>query len=298
MQDGFSASVPAPDALDRLWLVGCGAMGGALLGRWLEAGLAADRVTIIDPAPRGPVPEGVRSFSTFGEASVLAPLPTAVVLAVKPQQLREVASSLQPALVEPPLLVTMLAGVRSATIGALFPGARVARIMPNTPAGIGKGITVAHGPALDQADADAVAFLCRAAGDMLWMEEEARFDAVTALSGSGPAYLFRFIEALAGAGEAAGLDSQSAIVLARATVGGAAALALETDAPVATLRQQVTSAGGTTEAGLDVLDGDGALSALMRATVRAAAERSRMLAAQAESLVQQADPVAREAASA
>jgi pyrroline-5-carboxylate reductase len=296
MQETMPATASMPGALDRLWLVGCGAMGSALLCRWLEAGIAPEQAAIIDPAPRGQLPDGVRIFATPAEASAQAPLPTTVVLAVKPQQLLQVAGSLQPWLVHSPLLVTMLAGVRSATLSSLFPGARIARIMPNTPARIGMGITVAHGPGLDAGDSEAVAFLCRAAGELLWMEEEARFDAVTALSGSGPAYLFRFVEALAGAGEAAGLDAASAMALARATVTGAAALAAETDTPIAQLRQQVTSAGGTTEAGLDVLDGDGALSALMRATVRAAAERSRTLAAQAEALVEDADAPAREAA--
>lgn len=290
------SAAPIPGALGRVWLVGCGAMGSALLARWLEAGLPPSQMLVVDPGPRGPVPASVCIAATPGEAAAHMPDPTAVVLAVKPQQLREVVAGLQPLLGAPHLLLTMLAGVRSGTVAAMLPAARVARIMPNTPARIGQGITVAHAPGLEAHEREAVEFLCRAAGEILWIEEESRFDAMTALSGSGPAYLFRFIEALAGAGEAAGLDAASAMRLARATVSGAAALAAATDAPVSVLRQQVTSAGGTTEAGLDVLDGDGALSALMRATVRAATDRSRVLASQAEVLLLDPETPLREAA--
>ncbi len=275
-----------PAALERVWLVGCGAMGSALATRWLACGLAAERLTIIDPAPRGALAGDpaarVACVATPEAAAVRAAAPTAVVLAVKPQQLRAVAGGLLPWLVHPPLLVSMLAGVRLQTLGALFPGARRARIMPNSPARLGCGITVVYAPRLDGGDRAAVDWLCAAAGAVRWLDEEACLDAVTAISGSGPAYVFRFIEALAGAGEAAGLDREMAMALARQTVVGAGTLAGASDLPVADLRHEVTSPGGTTEAGLDVLDGDGALSALLRATVRAAAERSRVLAAQAE----------------
>ena len=295
MQDPDVAGGALAPALERIWLVGCGAMGSALAERWIAAGLAAARLTVIDPDPRGEVPAGAARVATAADAAARAAAPTAVVLAVKPQQLREAADDLHRWLVHPPLLVSMLAGVRLATLAQLFPGARLARIMPNTPARLGRAITVAHAPSLEEADRAAVAWLCAAAGAVRWLDEESRLDAVTAISGSGPAYLFRFIEALAGAGEAAGLDPDTATALARETVVGAAALAGASDSPVATLRQQVTSPGGTTEAGLDVLDGDGALSALLRATVRAAAERSRALAAQAEVLAQHPEPPLREA---
>lgn len=276
--------------LESLWLVGCGQMGGAMLSRWLAAGLPAGAVTVIDPAPRGIASnDPVRRVATPQEAPTP---PSMVVLAVKPQQLAEVAPAVRAALgAQRPVILSMLAGVRVPTLASLFPGLPVARIMPNLPARIGMGATALHAPALDAMDRAAIDALLRACGIAVVLEDEARFDAVTALSGSGPAFLFRFMEALAGAGEAAGLDPEVAKVLALQTVAGAAAMAVSSGLPLATLRQQVTSPGGTTEAGLDVLDGDGALSALLRSTVRAAAERSRALAATAEAEADLAGPL-------
>ena len=295
MEDQTAGPRAAPAAPDRVWLVGCGAMGGALAERWAAFGLGFPRLAIIDPAPRGPVPAGLRLLAAPADAAGLAPGPTAVVLAVKPQQLREAAQALAPWLVHPPLIVSVLAGVRLSTLAALLPGGRLVRAMPNLPARIGKGVTVLHAPALDAADRAQAEWLFRTAGEVIWLDDETRFDAVTALSGSGPAYVFRMIEAMAGAGEAAGLEAGLAETLARMTVIGTAALAEAGGESAAALRQQVTSPGGTTEAGLDALDGAGALSALMRATVRAASERARVLAAQAEALLAEAEPPAREA---
>jgi pyrroline-5-carboxylate reductase len=274
-----SSAFPATDG--PLWLVGCGAMGGSLLARWLEAGLDPATVVVVDPEPRG-LPPG------FGGAVVALPAdapepPALLVLGVKPQQLPLVAPPLREAIGRGPLLVSMLAGVRTATLAQMLPGARVARIMPNLPARIGRGVTALYAAGLAEADAARVEWLARAAGAAVWLDDEQRFDVVTAVSGSGPAFLFRFIEALAGAAEAAGLERDMAAELALETVTGAAALVQATGVPPAQLRQQVTSPNGTTQAGLDVLDGDGALSSLLRATIRAAAERARALALAAES---------------
>lgn len=282
---GMSIPAALPDRLDRiasLWLVGCGAMGGTLLGRWIAAGLDPRSVTVIDPQP-GAIAgaPAVTSVATPAEAAA-GPPPELVVLGVKPQIVAAVASALQPALPQRPLLLSMLAGVRTGTLGQLFPGARLVRIMPNTPARVGKGVTAMFGAGLGPGDSLLAEALARAAGTLLWLDDEHRFDAVTALSGSGPAFLFRFIEALAGAGESVGLDPATAAALASQTVVGAAALVELGEAGPALLRQQVTSPNGVTEAGLDVLDGDGALSSLLRATLRAASERSRALAAAAE----------------
>jgi pyrroline-5-carboxylate reductase len=267
--------------LDRIWIVGCGQMGGALLARWLGAGMPADRVTVIDPAPRAlPDARGVRLVGTPAEAGEA---PTLLILGVKPQTLPDIAEPLLSALGDArPLLLSMLAGVRTQTLADRFPGLAVARMMPNLAVRIGEGATALYAPALPLQSRTALEALLAPTGWVAVLEEEGRFDAVTALSGSGPAFLCRFVEALGGAGEAAGLDRDMAQALALQTMIGTAALLGQSGIAPAALRQQVTSPGGTTEAGLDVLDGDGALSALMRATVRGAAERSRALAAAAD----------------
>lgn len=270
-----------------LWLVGCGAMGGALLARWLDCGLAPGAVTVIDPQPAAvPADFAGRVVADSAAAADTGGPPALVMLGVKPQIVVPVADAIRPHLPAAPLVVSMLAGVRTATLGQLFPGARLARIMPNTPARIGRGVTGLFGVDLVDADVELVSGLLESNGLALWLDDESRFDAVTALSGSGPAFVFRFIETLAGAGESVGLDAATAARLALQTVAGAAELGLRSDDSPATLRQQVTSPNGTTEAGLDVLDGDGALSSLMRATIRAAAERSRALATAADALIE------------
>jgi len=270
----------------RLWLVGCGGMGGALLARWLEIGMSPAAVTVLDPEPRA-LPECFDGclVANAAAASLVAPDPDLVVLAVKPQMVTAVAADLAGCLPAPTLILSILAGVRTTALVQALAGHRIARAMPNTPARIGQGMTALFGAGLTVSDSACVEALMAAAGATLWLEDEGRFDTVTALSGSGPAYVFRFIEALAGAGEAAGLDPAAAAALALQTVTGAAALAASGELTPAVLRQQVTSPNGTTQAGLDVLDGDGALSSLMRATVRAAAERSRALAAAADAAV-------------
>jgi pyrroline-5-carboxylate reductase len=279
---------PRNERLHRVWLVGCGAMGGTLLGRWVDAGLPAASVTVIDPAPVGLPPRHAGAVvADAAAAAAISPEPTLVVLGIKPQMLPGVAAGLAPFVAHRPLLLSMLAGVRTGTLAQLFPGAPIIRIMPNLPARIGRGTTSLFAAGAGAEDAAAAEWLMAAAGSLLWLDDEGRFDAVTAVSGSGPAFLFRFIEALAGAAEAAGLEPQVAQRLALETVAGAAELAAQSGVSPAVLRQQVTSPNGTTQAGLDVLDGDGLLSSLLRGTVRAAAERSRALAAQADSA---ADP--------
>lgn len=268
-----------------LWLLGCGAMGGALLSGWLDAGLDAARVTVIDPAPAGlPEGQGIRVVQTLSEAGAR---PDILVLGIKPQLLPAVAADVAAAS-SGALLISMLAGVRATTLAHLFPAARIVRIMPNLTARIGRGVTAIHPPSALPADAAMVEAMMKAAGSTLWLDDESKFDAVTALSGSGPAFLFRFIETLAGAGEAAGLEPELAARLALETVAGAAEMAIRSEAPPSVLRQQVTSPNGTTQAGLDVLDGDGTLSALLRATIRAASERSRALAAAADAAIDSA----------
>jgi pyrroline-5-carboxylate reductase len=274
---------PEHAALSRLWLVGCGAMGGALLARWLESGLPASQVTVIDPDPRGlPVDFAGAVVPDAISAWAHAPEPTLLVLGVKPQLLPRLAPGLSHLLRPAPVLLSMLAGVRSDTLAALFPGAPIIRMMPNTPARIGRGMTALYTDSALAADKSAVEWLLETTGAVCWLPLESQFDAVTAVSGSGPAYVFRFIEALAAAAENAGLPADIALHLAVETVAGAGELARASGAHPAVLREQVTSPNGTTAAGLHMLDGDGLLSSLIRTTVKAAADRSRALAAAAE----------------
>lgn len=269
------------------WMLGCGAMGGALLTRWLEEGLDPAQVTIIDPSPAG-LPSGFtgRTVSNMAEAMLSGETPRVLVLAIKPQNLAEVAPQLEAFSGAMPLVISMLAGVRTTTLTHLLQDAPIARIMPNTPALIGKGTTAIFGVRLKTGHEQLVQTLLEAAGSVIWLDEESQFDAVTAISGCGPAFLFRFIEALAGAGEALGLDPETAAKLALDTVTGSATLAETSPYSPTVLRQQVTSPSGVTEAGLDVLDGNEGLSQLMRATLRAAAERSRALANATDSSVE------------
>lgn len=253
-------------------LIGCGRMGGALAKGWRNS----EEVAVFDPA----VPDigGVRRLDSLDEAQEL-PRPLTVVIAVKPQILDQVLPSLQPLAEAGALIVSVVAGATLTTLStALGEGALLVRAMPNTPAAIGRGITaaVAAAPVGDEHRARA-AQLLEAAGDILWLDDERQMDAVTAVSGSGPAYFFRFTEALAKAGEAAGLPAEVAMRLARATFMGAGALAEAGEVDVASLREEVTSPGGTTAAALARFDADDALDRLTAEAVEAAAARSREL---------------------
>jgi pyrroline-5-carboxylate reductase len=242
-----------------IWLLGAGNMGGALLSRWQAEDMGP--VAVIDPAVGGAAPADGR--------------PDVLVLAVKPQVWRAAVAPLVDRVGPLTLVVSVMAGVTTADLASLFTGSPIVRAMPNTPAAIGMGATALFTSAGDLAEGAAEA-LFGPAGTTLWLRDEADFDAVTAVSGSGPAYVFAFIEALAAAGEAAGLEAGLAARLARATVTGAAALAAAEGAVTAEeLRRQVTSPGGTTAAGLAVLMPG--LWQLVTDTVAAAAARSKAL---------------------
>lgn len=265
------------DAINRegMVLVGCGRMGSAMLQGWLERGVAARAVHVLEPQPSDWLQR--RGVHLNGE---LPDAPAVAVVAVKPQMMGQALPVLQALGTGRTLFVSVAAGTPIAAFEAAL-GARtpVVRAMPNTPAAIGRGITALVGnaqagdAALDMAEA-----LMRSVGDVVRLRDERQMDAVTALSGSGPAYVFHMIEALAAAGEAEGLDAALAMRLARATVTGAGALADAAGDSAAQLRANVTSPGGTTAAGLDVLmDAESGLEPLMRRTVAAAAARSREL---------------------
>ncbi len=250
------------------WLIGCGNMGGAMLRGWIASGLTPSRFLVVDPA-RPPLPEGVAWLADAPEGQ-----PETMLLAIKPQSFRGVAPSLAPLIGRRTTLLSILAGVEISTLKAAFAGAgSIVRVMPNTPAAIGKGVLALHGAE----DAATTALMARL-GLAEWIADEALFDAVTALSGSGPAFVYRFIDALAAGGAALGLSADQALRLATATVEGAALLAAASDETPGVLADRVASPGGSTREGLDVLDTDSALMRLMADTLRAATKRNSDLA--------------------
>jgi pyrroline-5-carboxylate reductase len=253
-------------------LVGCGRMGGAMARGWR----GAHRVLVFDPMATD-LPEGAERIDALGDVD--AGVDLAVVLAVKPQVFPAIGAALRPLAARDALFVSIMAGITLQGLGAALSSGRLVRTMPNTPAAIGQGITAAvAGRDVRMSDFATVNALLAPTGPVVWLDDERQIDAVTALSGSGPAYFFRFTEALAKAGAAAGLPEGLAMQLARATFTGAAALAGAEPAELAELRKQVTSPGGTTAAGLMQMDQDDAIDRLARAVVDAAAARSRELA--------------------
>lgn len=265
-----------------LLLAGAGKMGGALLAGWLERGLSPSDIIIQDPAPASDTLEsalerGVRVETSVG---VLPKPPSVIVVAVKPQVM-EVVFPLLARLAGPRTMVlSIAAGKMIASFERhLAVGAAVVRAMPNTPAAIGRGITVCcANPHVSDAQRALCDQLLAAVGTVAWITDEGQMDAVTAVSGSGPAYVFHLVEALAAAGEAAGLAPDLAMRLARETVSGAGELLHRSDQDAGTLRHNVTSPGGTTAAALAVLMADDGLAALMRRAVAAATIRGRELA--------------------
>jgi pyrroline-5-carboxylate reductase len=259
-------------------LAGAGKMGGAMLTGWLAQGLDAKRVIVIEPHPSAEISalaaQGIRlnpSVKDTGEVDTL-------VVAVKPQSFREAGGTFKPFIRPSTLVVSIMAGTTIAALETVC-GGSVVRAMPNTPAAIGRGITVAvaakNVSAAQRAVADA---LLRATGAVEWVEQEGLMDAVTAVSGSGPAYVFLLAEELARAGVAAGLPAELAAKLARETVAGSGELLHRSDLAPATLRQNVTSPGGTTAAALEVLMAKDGLQPLMIRAIAAATKRSIELA--------------------
>ena len=259
-------------------LAGAGKMGGAMLSGWLARGLDPRRAAVIEPHPsdeiRAHLAKGVRLNPSPQEAGSAA----AFVVALKPQAFREAGPALKPYISATTLVVSIMAGTTMVSLGEVL-GGHVVRAMPNTPAAIGRGITVAVA-AKDVCDAQRQTAdgLLRATGLVEWVTDEGLMDAVTAVSGSGPAYLFLLAEELARAGVAAGLPEELATKLARETVAGSGELLHRSDLSSATLRQNVTSPGGTTAAALEVLMGADGLQALLTRAVAAATRRSKQLA--------------------
>jgi pyrroline-5-carboxylate reductase len=262
-------------------LVGAGKMGGALLQGWLAHGLLPERIAVIDPAPPAEIDRVIRGRKiSLNPDPKRMPAPAAVVLAVKPQLAAAVAPSIAPFVKPNTVVISIMAGRALASLEAALPAfAMVVRAMPNLPAAVGRGISVAvPNKRVDAVGRALAGDLLAAVGAVEWVGDEGLLDAVTAVSGSGPAYLFLLAESLAKAGAAAGLPADLAERLARATITGAGELLYRSQLDAATLRRNVTSEGGTTAAALDVLTAADGLDLLMRKAVAAAARRSHELA--------------------
>jgi pyrroline-5-carboxylate reductase len=260
-----------------LWFAGCGNMGSAMLARWIDEGVDPAHVSVIRPSGRSVTP-GVRVTVDYPEDEV----PAIVMLAMKPHQLDTVADALAPILDEATILVSVLAGVELASLRARFIAPRtIVRAMPNLPVRIGRGVIGLHGDGGDIAARNLVTGLMAALGHAEWFEDEVLFNLVTTLAGSGPAFVYRFIEALAEGGEKLGFAPEQALHLALATVEGAAMLARGDPRGPAELAAAVTSQGGTTAAGLKILDADGALRDVVARALDAARRRSLEMAVEA-----------------
>ena len=260
-----------------LVLLGAGKMGAAMLDGWLSRGLPAKQIAVIEPQPSKAVKALARSGLALNPKR--AQPAAAIVIAVKPQSAPDAVPALAPHVGKRTLAISIMAGRTLAFLEKALPGAAIVRAMPNTPAAIGRGITVAvANPHVSRAQRKLAGDLLAAIGAVEWVDDESLMDAVTAVSGSGPAYVFLLAEEMAKAGAAAGLPPALAMRLARETVAGSGELLHRSDLDAATLRQNVTSPGGTTAAALQVLMGPGGFDELLSRAIAAATKRGRELA--------------------
>jgi pyrroline-5-carboxylate reductase len=264
----------------RVALVGAGKMGGALLKGWLDRGLDKRAVLVVDPMPPT---DSVAFLTGAGLTALAAPPPgvtaKVIVVAVKPQIIGDVLPGLRALVGRDTVVLSIAAGTTLKQLKAGLGDVAIVRSIPNTPAQVGRGVTVAIANArTDKAATALVTTLLEAVGSVIWVDKEGMIDSATAVSGSGPAYVFHMVEALAAAAVSVGFDKASADKLARATVEGAGELLHQSDLSADVLRQNVTSPKGTTAAALKVLMGRPGLTALMKKAVAAARKRSRELA--------------------
>lgn len=263
---------------DRLLLVGCGNMAGAMLQGWIAGGLEPARITVADPAERE-LPGGVRKLDAIPADGTY----DAILLGVKPQLLADVAPQVEALAGPATVVISILAGVELAVLANHLPRAGgLLRVMPNLAAALGKSPMALASDRLDEAGRAAAFELLEPLGTPEWIAED-EFDLVTALAGSGPAFVYRFIDALGAAASDLGLDKEKSQRLALAMVEGASALAAASPHDPGELARRVASPGGTTQAGLDALDEGQALRALLENTLRAARDRSAEMAAEARS---------------
>ena len=256
-------------------IVGCGNMGGAMLAGWLAGGYAPERFTIVDPVLPA-APDGVALLRSLPEGHF-----DAILLGVKPQLFADIAPTVEPLAENVVTVLSMMAGVELSSLAARFPRAAAhIRIMPNLSAALGKSPIALAGLGLDDQARGAASDFVAPLGHSEWVDE-GLFDLVTALAGSGPAFVYRFIDALASGAEALGMARDQADRLALATVEGASALAAASDASPVELARRVTRPGGTTAAGLAVIDEGGVFASLVEATLKAARDRGAEMAAAA-----------------
>ena len=271
----FSADAP-------LVILGCGKMGGALLDGWLSKGLPGAAIRVVDPVPSDALKRiaAENGIALFDDADAIADTPKAVLIAIKPQRMADILPAVAARFGTVPVYVSIAAGTSIARFHALLGNeARIVRVMPNTPVAVGRGASaIFPGTGVTEAEAALADALLAAVGETVRLDSESQMDAVTGVSGSGPAYVFHMIEALAAGGVAQGLAPDLAMRLARQTVVGAAALAEASEESAETLRVNVTSPNGTTAAALGLLmNEDVGLTILMTRAVAAATDRSRAL---------------------
>ena len=258
-------TTPTLPPTPRIAFIGGGNMASAIIGGLIRQGLPAAQVMVVEPfeATRALLnsQHGVQAHPTPGPFLADADL---IVWAVKPQSFREAAAPVAP-FAGRALQLSVMAGIRAADIAAASGSARIVRCMPNTPALVGRGMTGLFDASGAPADRQLAETVIRTTGDVLWVEREEQLDAVTALSGSGPAYVFYFLEAMQQAGVELGLTPEQARALAVGTFAGGAHLAAQSAEPLATLRERVTSKGGTTHAALTALEQAGVKAAFVKA---------------------------------
>jgi pyrroline-5-carboxylate reductase len=265
--------LPAPT-----WFVGCGNMGGAMLDGWRSGGLDLGGITVIRPS--GTQVEGTRTVGSLADAG---PAPKLVLLAFKPQKLDDIAPELRRHLSAETVVVSMLAGVEAESLRLRFPGVRaIVRVMPNLPVAVRRGVTGLYSVDADQQARDTLNNLFSALGFAMWMADEAKLSALGSVVGAGPAYVARFIAALANAGVRRGLTEEIAATIARETVLGTAWMAATAGESMESIARRVASPKGTTEAGLAVLDREHVLDELIAVTIDAAARRGAELAEEAK----------------
>ena len=264
--------LPAPT-----WFVGCGNMGKSIIDGWRSAGIDLSQVVVIDPIAL--TMDGIRNVDSFPDAGIP---PKLVVLGFKPQSLEEVAPQLKPWITSRTTVLSILAGVEVGSLKQRFAGAgAIVRAMPNLPVAIRRGVTALYSDDADGSLKQQLGDLFAALGWAIWTADEARLAAIGSVAGAGPAYAARFVRALAKAGEARGLSPEIAATVALETVLGTAWMAATANETMDDVVKRVASPGGTTEAGLAVLDR--ALDDLVGVTVDAAARRGAELATEARS---------------
>ena len=264
---------------NQIALLGCGNMAGAILRGWLNAGAEPSAFTVIDPYAKD-LPTGVRHVATIPDLD--GATFTTVMLGIKPQMLGEVAPVARTLMAPDALVISMLAGIECATLARLFPNTRPVRIMPNLAAAMNASPVGLFSDALDDPARAAITPWFDALGSADWLAQESDMALVTALAGSGPAYLYRFIDALGVAATRLGMEPDMARRMAMATVKGAAMLASQSTDTPGVLAEKVASPGGSTREGMNVLDADDALIALLQSTLAAARDRNIELARMAD----------------